>query len=170
MSNKKKDNRYHSKSMLITNTLTIGFFGGAIASFLGLIAHYMNFMEFSPKFILTSWSNQSWIKAWQGWLVTIILFGILSVLVAFLYYLLLKQTKGMVAYIVFGVVCWLIFLLAFNPIFNDLPPLSKMSSDSIITSICIFILYGVFIGYSISFDYQEYLREEEGPVTSESSS
>ena len=170
MSNKKKENRYHSKSMLISNMLTVGFFGGAIASLLGIIAHYFNFMEFSPTFILTSWSNQSWIKAWQGWFVTIILFGILSVVVAFLYYLLLKQTKSMVANMVFGVVCWLIFLLAFKPMFHDLPSLSKMSSDSIITSICIFVLYGVFIGYSISFDYQEYLREEEGPVKSESSS
>ena len=70
MSNKKKENRYHSKSTLITNILTIGFVGGVLASFLGMIAHYLNFMDFSPKFILTSWSNQSWIKAWQGFLMT----------------------------------------------------------------------------------------------------
>ena len=76
----------------------------------------------------------------------------------------------MIAYILFGVVCWLILLLVFSPMFKDLPALTKMSSNSIITSICIFILYGVFIGYSISFDYQEYIREEEGQVESESSS
>lgn len=169
MSNKNKENRYYSKSALISNMLTIGFVGGVLASFLGIVAHYFNFMDFSPKFILTSWSKQSWIKAWQGSFITIILFGILSIVVAFLYYLLLKKMKSMVVYILFGVVCWLIFLFVFNPMFKDLPALSKMSSDSIITSICLFVLYGVFIGYSISFDFQEYLREEEeGQVESES--
>ena len=170
MSTKKKENRYHSKSTLISNILTIGFVGGVLASFFGMTAHYLNFMDFSPKFILTSWSNQSWIKAWQGFLITMILFGILSIVVAFLYYWLLKKINSMVAYMLFGVVWWLILLIAINPMFKDLPTLAKMSSDSIITSICIFVLYGVFIGYSISYDYQEYLREEEGLVESESSS
>lgn len=170
MSNNKKENRYYNNSLVITNMLTVGFFGGVIASFLGLVAHYFNFMDFSPKFILTSWSKQAWMKAWQGSLMTMILFGIISIVVAFLYYLLLKKMQSMVTYMMFGFVCWLIFLFAFKPMFRDLPPLSKMSSDSIITSICIFVLYGVFIGYSISFDYHEYLREEKGQMDTESSS
>ena len=170
MSTNKKENRYHSKSTLINNILTIGFVGGVLASFFGMTAHYLNFIDFSPKFILTSWSNQSWIKAWQGFLITMILFGILSIVVAFLYYWLLKKINNMVAYMLFGVVWWLILLIAINPMFKDLPTLAKMSSDSIITSMCIFVLYGVFIGYSISYDYQEYLREEAGLVESESSS
>ena len=58
MSTKKEKNRYYSKSILIINTITIGFVGGVLASFLGIVAHYFNFMDFSPKFILTSWSNQ----------------------------------------------------------------------------------------------------------------
>lgn len=170
MSNKKNENRYYSNNLLlITNMLIIGFFGGAITSFLGLVAHYFHFIDFSPKFILTSWSNQSWIKAWQGSLMTIILFGILSIVVAFLYYLFLKKMKSMVVYMLFGVVCWLVILVAFKPMFKDLPSLAKMSSDSIITSICLSILYGVFIGYSISYDYHEYVREEE-LVESDSSS
>ena len=58
MSNNKKENRYYNNSLVITNMLTVGFFGGVIASLLGLVAHYFNFMDFSPKFILTSWSKQ----------------------------------------------------------------------------------------------------------------
>lgn len=167
MSNKEEQNRYYSKSLIMTNVFIIGFFGGAISSFLGLIGHYFHFIDFSPKFILTSWSNQSWIKAWQGSLMTILLFGFLSIFVAFLYYLLFKKMKSMVAYILFGIVCWFVFLFVFKPMFNDLPALSKMSSDSIITSICLFALYGVFIGYSISFDYQEYAKELERKVETE---
>lgn len=167
--NDKEINRYYNKGTLISNVVIIGFVGGLIGSVLGMIAYYFNFMDFSPKFILTSWSNQGWVKAWQGFLLTMILYGILSIGIAFLYYLLLKKVKSMIAYMLFGVVCWLLFIIALNPIFRDLPSLAKMSGDSIITSICLFILYGVFIGYSIYFDYHEYIREEEGLKTESSS-
>jgi len=158
MSNNK--NRYYSKGTLITNVWIIGLVGGMLASFLGIIAHFFHFMEFSPNFILTSWSNQDWVKAWQGSLVTILLFGIISIIIAFIYYALFKKMKNMIAYILFGILWWVILLFVFGPIFNDLPSVAKMSSDSIVTSICIFALYGVFIGYSISFDYQEYMYEQ----------
>ena len=83
-------------------------------------------------------------------------------MIAFLYYCVIKENKEYGC--VYVVWCRLLvaFSFGFSPMFKDLPGLTKMSSDSIITSICIFVLYGVFIGYSISFDYQEYLREEEG--------
>ncbi|USK58771.1 YqhR family membrane protein [Peribacillus asahii] len=158
MSNNK--NRYYSKGTLITNVWIIGLVGGMLASFLGIIAHFFHFMEFSPNFILTSWSNQDWVKAWQGSLVTILLFGIISIIIAFIYYALFKKMKNMIAYILFGILWWVILLFVFGPIFNDLPSVAKMSSDSIVTSICIFALYGAFIGYSISFDYQEYMHEQ----------
>jgi len=158
MSNNK--NRYYSKGTLITNVWIIGLVGGMLASFLGIVSHYFHFMEFSPNFILTSWSNRDWVKAWQGSLVTILLFGIISIIIAFIYYALFKKMKNMIAYILFGILWWVILLFVFGPIFNDLPSVAKMSSDSIVTSICIFALYGVFIGYSISFDYQEYMYEQ----------
>ena len=167
--NKKKQNNYYNKSVLITNVLWIGFFGGVFASLFGIIAYYFRFMDFSPKFILTSWSNLAWINAWQGALITILLFGIFSIVWAFIYYMLLKKLKSMIAYILFGIVCWGFLLFVFNPMFSDLPALSKMSTNSIITSICIFTIYGVFVGYSISFDYQEYVREQEDVETEPSS-
>ena len=170
MSTEKEKNRYYSKGTLLVNTIIIGFVGGVLGSFLGIVAHYFNVMDFSPKFILTSWSNQVWIKHWQGCFITLLLFGILSIVIAFLYYALLKKIKSMIAYILFGAICWLLFLLVCSPMFKDLPGLTKMSANSIITSLCIFALYGAFIGYSISFDYQEYIREEEGQVESETSS
>jgi hypothetical protein len=169
MSKKKEQDRYYSESSLITNVLKIGFFGGAIASLLGIVAHYFHFMDYSPKFILSSWSNQSWIKAWQGSLMTILLFGLLSIVVAFVYYAFFKKMKSMYAFMIFGIVCWGVLHFAFKPMFRDLTPISRMSSNSIITSICLFVLYGVFIGYSISFDHQEFSREQEIQAESDSS-
>ncbi|MGG4268309.1 YqhR family membrane protein [Peribacillus simplex] len=144
----------------VYNVLAIGFVGGAVASLIGIIAHYVNFMGFSPKFILTSWSNMAWIDHWLGTVMTILVFGILSVGIAFIYYCLFKRMKSIFSGIFFGVICWALLVFVLKPMFADLPTISKMSSNTIITSVCIFILYGLFVGYSISYDHQEYLRQK----------
>ncbi|MFF2456567.1 YqhR family membrane protein [Peribacillus simplex] len=148
------------QSMLIYNVLAVGFVGGALASFIGICAHYFNFMDFSPKFILTSWSNMTWINQWLGTVMTIILFGILSVGIAFLYYSLFKRMKSTFTGIILGVVCWALLVFVLKPMFVDLPTFSKMSVNTVITSVCIFIIYGLFIGFSISYDHQEYMRQK----------
>ncbi|MCK1991470.1 YqhR family membrane protein [Peribacillus muralis] len=158
--NEHGQNQQENQSVLIYNALIIGFVGGAAASLAGMIAHYVNFMDFSPRFILTSWSNMKWIDHWLGVLMTVILFGILSVVIALLYYALFKRVKSMFSGIIFGVVCWALLIFVLKPMFSDLPAFSKMSTNTIITSVCIFILYGLFLGYSISYDHQEYIREK----------
>lgn len=166
MSHQQEENSYYSKSSVRTNVLWIGFFGGLLASLFGIAAHYVHFIEFSPNFILTSWSNQSWMNAWQGLLITVLLFALLSIALAFLYYVVCKKMNGMLVYMLFGVFCWALLLFVCNPLFRDLPALSTLSADSIITSICIFVVYGVFVGYSISFDHQEYSREQKNQQSS----
>ncbi|MDM5211732.1 YqhR family membrane protein [Peribacillus sp. NJ4] len=160
-SNENGQIQQENQSVLIYNVLAIGFVGGAAASFAGIIAHYVNFMGFSPKFILTSWSNMTWIDHWLGTVMTILLFGILSVGIAFIYYGLFKRMKSIFSGIFFGVVCWVLLVFVLKPMFADLPTISKMSANTIITSVCIFILYGLFVGYSISYDHQEYIRQQK---------
>ncbi|MGE7764559.1 YqhR family membrane protein [Peribacillus sp. NPDC096540] len=161
-SNEKGQNQPENEILLINNVLAIGFVGGLIASFAGIIAHYVNFMEFSPKFILTSWSNMAWIDRWLGTMMTMLVFGILSVGIALIYYGLFRKMKSTLTGVFFGAVCWVMLIFVLKPMFSDLPTFSKMSSNSILTSICISILYGLFIGYSISYDHQEYIRQKRG--------
>ena len=159
--NENENNQPENKSSLLANVLAIGFCGGIFASLAGIAAHYFKFMEFSPKFILTSWSDMAWIDRWQGTGMTLLVFGILSIGIAFIYYGLFKKMKSIFAGIVYGVVCWVLLVFALKPMFSDLPAFSKMSSNTIITSVCIFIVYGLFVGYSISYDHDEYLRHKE---------
>ncbi|MGE7601259.1 YqhR family membrane protein [Peribacillus sp. NPDC097675] len=160
-SNENENTLQEDKRLLFANVFAIGFFGGIFASLAGIVAHYFKFMEFSPKFILTSWSDMTWIDRWQGMVMTVLVFGILSIGIAFIYYGLLKKMKSIFAGIIYGLFCWVILVFALKPMFSDLPTFSKMTSNSIITSVCIFILYGLFIGYSISYDHHEYLRQKE---------
>ncbi|WP_285768883.1 YqhR family membrane protein [Peribacillus sp. SI8-4] len=159
-SNEHGQNQQENQSMLLYNALIIGFVGGAAASAAGMIVHYVNFMDFSPRFILTSWSNMGWIDHWLGAVMTIIIFGIISVVLALIYYGLFKRVKSFFSGIIFGAVCWALLIFVLKPMFSDLPAFSKMSANTIITSACIFILYGLFVGYSISYDHQEYIRNK----------
>ncbi|CAH0177440.1 hypothetical protein SRABI96_01344 [Peribacillus sp. Bi96] len=159
-SNENGQNQQENQNVLIYDVLAIGFVGGAAASIAGIITHYVNFMDFSPKFILTSWSNMTWIDHWLGTVMTILVFGMISVGIALIYYGLFKRMKSIFSGIIFGVVCWVLLIFVLKPMFSDLPTVSKMSSNTIITSICIFILYGLFVGYSISYDHQEYIRQK----------
>lgn len=55
----------------------------------------------------------------------------------------------------YGIILWCIVFLLLNPLLTPVKPILNLSIDTIITTLCVFILYGTFIGYSISFDYLE---------------
>ena len=63
--------------------------------------------------------------------------------------------------ILYGVVLWLIVFYGVNPLLPNLESVSHLERNTIITTLCLYILYGVFIGYSISFETQEMNRQTQ---------
>lgn len=161
MTSENRSNHYYNSNTVIANVAIIGFFAGIMASFTGIVVSYFNLLEFSSTFILTSWTNVKWASGWQGMILTVFLFGIISIVISYLYYFTLKKFNRMSVFILYGLIWWAILLFLMNPMFKELPAFSKLSTQSIITSLCMFILYGVFVGYSISYDYDEYTKEQQ---------
>lgn len=58
-----------------------------------------------------------------------------------------------------GADIWRAFMAArfyvFNPIFPDVKQVQDLQQSTIVTTFCLYILYGMFVGYSISFEYNE---------------
>lgn len=149
-----KQNAQEEIGSILSRSLMTGFFGGILWSIFGVIMYYFNFAEVAPKtFLLRSWTTAEWTNGWLGDVVSIIMVGILSILIAFIYYGLLKKVTSMWMGIVFGIILWGITFYILQPIFPTISPLVDYNKDTIISTICLFILYGMFIGYSISFDY-----------------
>ena len=159
---------YHES--ILRDVFVIGVYGGFLWCAVGLVAAFFHFMDVSPKFIFTSWSDAAWIHTWLGAVVTLIIYSIVSIVFAYLYYALFRKVNHISAGIVYGALLWLIFILILQPIFPDLPSFSKMTADTGITSICLFILYGVFVGYSISYEYGELQRALNRDKTEEETS
>lgn len=57
--------------------------------------------------------------------------------------------------VVYGIILWGIVFYLLQPIYTNIPKLVELNTNSIVTSLCLFILYGTFIGYSISYDYHD---------------
>lgn len=157
----KLEQNQHVQPMSFTGKVAlIGFFGGVFWSFIGYLASILNFTKISPKLVLSPWMVGDWGKGVVGNLLGILIIGILSIIVAFLYSALFRKINKMWPGLLLGIVLWLIVFYLFNPLFPELQSVLELDRNTIITTICLYILYGVFIGYSISFAEHEleYLR------------
>ncbi|SDI95957.1 YqhR family membrane protein [Salimicrobium halophilum] len=75
----------------------------------------------------------------------------ISLFLAFLYYVLLKKYQGLLPGVGVGVLCFGVVILLGVYIVPDF----SWDSDSLVSLFCLFLLYGVFLGYSISFNWAE---------------
>lgn len=145
-----------SSSTLLGRSLLTGFVGGILWSTISVLLYIFNFLEVSPKsFVLKSWLNKEWTDGWLGELISIIIIGLLSLATALIYYGILKKVKTLWVSVLYGVILWGIVFFLLQPIFTNVPGLFELQTNTIVTSICLFILYGTFIGYSISYDYHD---------------
>jgi uncharacterized membrane protein YagU involved in acid resistance len=64
--------------------------------------------------------------------------------------------------IAYGIALFLLVFLVLNPIFPGIKPFWDLSKNTLVTSLCFYILFGVFVGYSISFEESERKAREQG--------
>ncbi|PLS01729.1 YqhR family membrane protein [Neobacillus cucumis] len=131
-----------------------GLFGGIFWGIIGYIAYFFNFTEVSPNVILEPWALGDWKYGWLGKVISLVFLVIVSIIIAFVYYAVLRKLKGIWFGMGFGIALFLVVFFVLNPIFPGIKPFMELSRDTIITSICLYMLYGTFIGYSINYEYE----------------
>ncbi|ELK46248.1 YqhR family membrane protein [Halobacillus sp. ACCC02827] len=157
MADKQKDQRQQEpQQSVLGKALITGFVAGILWSGLGTIAYYFHFAEVSAaSFFFRSFFQTDWTGTWLSEVLAILLTGILSILTALVYYFLLKNKNGLWPGMLYGGIIWAVVFLVLTPVFPAVPTFLEMDSDTWVTTGCLFILYGVFIGYSISYEYRE---------------
>jgi|SRR5690625_5113128 len=156
-----------AKMLIFIRSILTGFIGGLIWSTLGIMMYYFNFTEVDPKkFVLRPWKSVEWTDGWIGDIVTIVILAILSIIGAIIYYFLLKKVYSIWMGVIYGIIIWTITFLLVQPLFPNTKQLLELSNATIISTICLFVLYGTFIGYSISYDYYDtYVLEKRREQT-----
>jgi len=155
MTEMKENDELKEKPMsFMTLVVLTGFIGGIIFSALGYLFYIFNFTKIHPRIILEPWALGDWKHGWLGTVMSIILIGVISIVAAIIYYALLRKISSMWMGVAYGIILFVIVFLVLNPIFPGIKPWREIDLNTIVTSICVYILYGLFVGYTIS--YEEY--------------
>lgn len=156
-----EQNKKEEPMSVMGKSIVTGFIGGVFWSTLAYLAYILNFTEISPNLILQPFALGDWKQGVFGNILSIIIIGLISIGAALVYYAILRRFDGMWLGIVYGGALWLLVFFVLNPIFPNVETVFELTRGTIVTTLCLYILYGVFIGYSISFDYKEFNTELE---------
>ncbi|NGP43592.1 hypothetical protein G4V62_00925 [Bacillaceae bacterium SIJ1] len=138
--------------------VSIGWYGGLLFSIVGWIASLLSFSTYGPQSFLEEATGYGFGATWLGVLTTLVGLSLLSIVIAFIYHALLRKRKGLLSGGLFGIAIWLILYGVLSPLLPGVPLLQEMNVDSLVTTGCLFLVYGVFVGYSISYEYDEYQK------------
>lgn len=133
-------------------TAITGIFGGLFWGLIGYLAYLFSFTKVPPNVILEPWLIGDWKTGVLGQFISIFVLGLISILVAFGYLATLRKFDKIWISMLFGLVLWGIVFFVLNPVFPGIDPIREMDRNTLVTTLCLFVLYGTFIGYSISFE------------------
>lgn len=137
------------------STAVTGFAGGIFWGFMGYIAYLFNFVSFGPSMILMPWAVGDWKHTMTGQWVGIVAIGVVSIGLAFLYRALAARINSVWPGLTYGVLLWLAVFILLHPLYEGTGSNLVLNLNSVVTSLALYILYGLFTGYSISYDYHE---------------
>ncbi|WP_281172442.1 YqhR family membrane protein [Ectobacillus panaciterrae] len=133
----------------------IGLFGGLFWGAVWYFLHIFSFSNVGPNYFLMPFALGDWKKDVWGNVSGIAVMGILSIVIAMLYGALFKKFQGVIPGIIYGLFWWAVLFLGIGSLSPVLKNALEFQKETLITTICIFILYGVFIAYSVSFEASE---------------
>lgn len=141
-------------NMLLVRTILTGLIGGMFWGTVWLVIYYLKFTEITPKsFIIRSWTTADWTNGWLGNGLSIIIMGLASIIIALIYHVILKRINSLWIGVLYGIILWFSFSYVVQPLFPNVKQVMDLKKETIVSMICLFSLYGTFIGYSISYDY-----------------
>ncbi|MBM7646335.1 tetrahydromethanopterin S-methyltransferase subunit B [Scopulibacillus daqui] len=161
-SSKPEQNKKAKQATSNGRVALIGFFGGLIWSLIGYLAYLIHFSKVGPSLILAPFVLGKWKNKIGGQFLGILIICIVSILIALLYKYALGKIKSMWVGIIFGLMLWVIVFYVLQPLIPGLDPVSKLGKNTNSISLCLYALYGLFVGYSISFDLESLANEEAG--------
>lgn len=133
----------------------IGLFGGLIWSPAALVCQLLNFSSVGPSLLFSPFPIGSWKNQIGGQFLAVALLSLISIPLALIYQLALSRIKSMWVGIGFGILLWGVVFIVLRRWIPDLPPIGRIGWNTLTTTLCLFILYGLFVGYSIAFEIEE---------------
>lgn len=150
-----EQNKREEPMSFITMVIITGLFGGIFWSGIAYLAYVFHFTAIRPNIVLEPWALGSWKNGWLGTVISILFIGLFSIGASLIYYVALRKFKGLWVGAIYGILLFLLVFFILNPLFPGMAPFNKLGKTTIVTSVCFYILFGTFVGYSISFEENE---------------
>jgi uncharacterized membrane protein YagU involved in acid resistance len=135
--------------------LYIGFFAGIIWGLVHWIFYFFEFTKVLPAFLIDPFFHKKFMHSWIGHVSGIGVFILMSIVASLLYAIFLHKRKGPWPGILYGFVWWVFIFVLIGPLLGMLPTVWTLDLNSILSEACLFTLWGVFIGYSITLEFTD---------------
>ncbi|RRJ66482.1 hypothetical protein EHV15_28820 [Paenibacillus oralis] len=147
-------------------SLEIGFFAGLIWGAVKGLFYFLRFTTVVPGYLVEPFFKRSFLHSQAGYYVGWLFFIVFSILATLIYTLLFRKLKGPGPGILYGIVWWGLIFGILGPMFGMTRPLLELSRDTLISEFCLYLLWGLFIGYTTAEEYTDE-REREPKKSSE---
>ncbi len=158
---KLEQNQSEKQLSFIQLVILTGFIGGVFWSGIGYVCYFFSFTKIEPNIIFEPWAVGTWKETWIGIILALVAYGLVSIGAALIYYGLLRKFKSMWVGAGYGIVLNLTVFFILTPLFPSLKSFTDTDYYTLVTTLCLYVLYGVFIGYSISYEENELRYQEE---------
>ncbi|UHA72860.1 YqhR family membrane protein [Paenibacillus sp. 481] len=138
----------------------LGFFAGLIWGGLRWFVYVYHFTAVTPALLVEPFYKHSYLETTQGQLLGWIAFILFSIAASLLYTIFFKKVPGPWLGIGYGALWWAVLYVWVGPMMYLVPPVHKTTWNTIYTEVCIMVLWGLFIGYTVAMEFtDERLRE-----------
>ncbi|MDO7905180.1 YqhR family membrane protein [Paenibacillus sp. JX-17] len=142
--------------------LELGFFAGLIWGTIRWFFYVLHFTVVEPGFLAEPFFKHQFIKSGAGHLLGLLFFIAFSVIASLLYTALFRKFKGPAGGFVYGIFWWVILFVLLGAKGGMMRPLNRLTWDTITSEFCVFLLWGLFIGYTVATEFtDERVREPE---------
>ncbi|MBD0380744.1 YqhR family membrane protein [Paenibacillus sedimenti] len=135
--------------------LYIGFFAGLILGALKIVEQYLKFTKIVIGFLVEPFFKHDFLLTWQGTLIGWGFFTLFSIVAAYLYMVTLWRLQGPWWGIAYGAIWWCALYLLIGPLAGMTYWIDDLDLNSVISDFCLFLVWGMFIGYSIAVEYTD---------------
>ncbi len=140
--------------------LYLGFFAGFIWGGVKLCFYYLGFTKVIPAFLAEPFYTHDFLDSLTGHMMGWLYFVAFSMLASIFYFLFLRKVKGPWLGIAYGILWWSFLYLFFGPLNGMMKSIDKLDWNSIVTDACLFILWGLFIGFTIAVEFTDEQSDE----------
>ncbi|MFF2482037.1 YqhR family membrane protein [Paenibacillus sp. NPDC058071] len=140
--------------------LTIGFFAGLFWGATRWLFYWFKFTIEIPGIMAEPFFKHSFLMTGWGMAVGYGFYIVFSILAAYLYLFTMSKLRGPWPGVLYGVLWWLIIFVFAGPALQMTQAITKAGWNTLTSELCIFLLWGLFIGYSTSFEYTDEASRE----------